>query len=386
MAKIIHFYTSLSTLGGVESILKHHAGLDGLYGIESIIVLGCERAESLPHLSVGNVRTLGIRGWHTLSHMRERFAKVLHDFEPDIVVYHNLWACRHMSDLDTGVLRIGMLHTDSGVSRNALKKCAGILDGLICVSPKIANFAKQYIDTQRISTINYPINPLDMIHPVRPPLAGREIVIGFCGRLVIEQKRVDRLEFICSFLKSKGISYTLELLGEGSEMSALKAGFGSKFPITFLGRKESTDYWNTLRSWDFILFCSDYEGTPISLLEALSQGVIPLYPRIQSGGDAYVSQVDPSLLFDPDDLSAPSEILGRMTASDTLHISNLRMRCSESVRKNSLGNYFSAFCNAIEQFHSMNSVKKIKTESLRPRFLHPIPMFAIRRFSPHAIY
>ena len=59
----------------------------------------------------------------------------------------------------------------------------------------------------------------------------------------------------------------------------------------FHGRKSGDEYYSVLSGWDFITSVSDYEGLPISMLEAFSAGVLRLCPAIGCGGDEYAAKL-----------------------------------------------------------------------------------------------
>ena len=56
----------------------------------------------------------------------------------------------------------------------------------------------------------------------------------------------------------------------------------------FHGRKSGDEYYSVLSGWDFITSVSDYEGLPISMLEAFSTGY-SARPAIGCGGDEYAA-------------------------------------------------------------------------------------------------
>jgi hypothetical protein len=128
-------------------------------------------------------------------------------------------------------------------------------------------------------------------------------------------------------LDKTGADYRFEVLGDGSHLGWLQEQVKGNPNVKFHGRQSGLAYWQILNSWDISLLVSDYEGLPIALLEALSLGVIPVYPDIGSGGDEYTRNVSASLVFPAGDVAKAAEILaniGRMSESEV-----------ETLRKNS---------------------------------------------------
>ena len=110
-------------------------------------------------------------------------------------------------------------------------------------------------------------------------MARRGVVVGGVGRMKREQKRVGRWPALVKALESAGIDFRFELLGDGPRQPWLEQQLPSGRTI-FHGRKSGDEYASVLRGWDFITSVSDYEGLPISMLEAFSAGVLPLCPAI----------------------------------------------------------------------------------------------------------
>ena len=167
---------------------------------------------------------------------------------------------------------------------------------------------------------------------------SRPVQLGFIGRLQIEQKRIDRIPPFCSELSKFGVPFNLRVLGAGQERELLESNCGSH-PITLTGALQGDAYWHEIRAMDFLVFFSDYEGTPIAMLEAMSQGVIPIYPSIGTGGDAYVARISPDLLYPPGDVAAAAAIVKRLSETESGYIHKLRGRARETVRHHSPKNY-----------------------------------------------
>jgi glycosyltransferase involved in cell wall biosynthesis len=348
MAKQIHFFATFHTLGGVENMLAHHHRLDRNHGLDSVVVSAFKKGST----GGKGPLCLGLTGLSTLRDLRREFAALIEKHRPETLIYHNLWGCHSLCDLDHAKRRIGFIHTDSAPMRATLAREMDSLDGVIAVSPAIAEFAAsvwKHGDASRIRQIDYPVAPPDGLPPLRPAL-HTPFLLGYCGRLLIEQKRVDRLPAAWRQLRACLPDARLEILGEGVERKKLEVLWQSEKDIRFNGRQSGGDYWRILANWDAILFTSDYEGTPISLLEAMSVGVLPVYPETGSGGDDYVKKLSPSLLYrhgDPDSLPAVFRWLGSRSGEE---IAALRQRARELVAAHSLENYFRQYTSHLAAF------------------------------------
>jgi hypothetical protein len=110
--------------------------------------------------------------------------------------------------------------------------------------------------------------------------------ILYLGRLDREQKRVHLFPAILEQLQSSGIPFHWTLAGDGPESAALQArmqGGGPEQIVSFIGTVPYADVPRILSEHDVFLLASDYEGLPLSLLEAMGAGLAPVVSDLPSG-------------------------------------------------------------------------------------------------------
>lgn len=344
---LTHLFTFFRALGGVESILRRHWRNDVSLGFESQILAYFETTESLPE----RVDGLGLSWRDTIRSTRRKFRRKLTEThsEVGIAVYHNSWGLPFLADLDGATRRVAMLHSDLPVLSRLLNSQRGLVDGVLCVSEPLRSStlaAHPELDPHRVAVAPYPILTPPGLVPQKA-LAGRPIVFGFAGRIVREQKRIERLPEVCRSLRAAGIDFRFEILGDGPDRAWLEEQFVAEANVVFHRRKEGAEYWRILSSWDAILFVSDYEGLPIALLEALSAGVIPIFPKIGSGGDTYAAAVRPDLLY-ADRAEIPN-LIHQISAASVDEIESLRQRCKRITAPHQGDAYERAFAHFIRQ-------------------------------------
>lgn len=249
--------------------------------------------------SAPGTQGLALRGWDSPRTAQVRWAKRVPPF-PGFAVYHNGWGASFLAHLDGCHRRIALWHSPwPGVEEN-MANLKGVFDFVMTVSQPLAELAgsRLGLPPERLAVLPVPIDPPVHSPPDRSPLQGRPVVFGYAGRLVSDQKRVERLVPLVRELAQAGLHQQWEILGEGPAREGLQSEVASTgVSATFHGRLAGDAFWDVLRRLDFIVFTSDYEGMPISLLEAMSQGVLPLYARMNSGGDSYAARLDSSLLY-----------------------------------------------------------------------------------------
>ena len=331
--RVLHLNTQFTSMGGLEAVLRRHHQEDARFDLDSRVVVYYESVtEGWPR-----ARFLGFTDGTSISEARALQRNALADFEVDVAVYHTVWGIPYLADLDRSRRRVLMLHSDIPGLDRFLNSRLPWMDAVIAVSQTLLDRAAEAapglgFGPERLHLAPYPVNPPVQANPSRPDRnPATPLVIGYCGRLVREQKRVERLVELAAHLDRAGVAYRLELLGEGPERPALEAALPKRPGIVFHGRKSGTEYWDVLRSWDVMVFTSDYEGTPIALLEGLAAGVLPVHPELNCGGDHLASRVSPSLVFPAGDVRGAATALQHLASWPAGEWRQLRERAAAAV-------------------------------------------------------
>jgi glycosyltransferase involved in cell wall biosynthesis len=132
--------------------------------------------------------------------------------------------------------------------------------------------------------------------PPKPPAAAvahQPLRILYLGRIAQEQKRVRLFPIILKKLQESGIPFRWTIAGAGPERAMLEATMRTNHPeqvVTFPGQVAYADVPALLAQHDVFLLASDYEGLPLSLLEAMGQGLVPVVSDLPSGISTVVDE------------------------------------------------------------------------------------------------
>ena len=326
-------------LGGVESIVRGHYAHDAAHGLDSRFIAYWEP----PPAGWPRARALELSETTAIRDARRRFAACFPEFAPDIAVFHTDWGWPFFAGLDRAPRRVVYLHSDTPGLDAKLAKVVHWADGFVCVSDKLAERVRDHrpgLSSERLLKVDAAIDAPEL--PIRTDApAGRPLVLGFCGRVVNEQKRVDRFPELARRLDALGVAYRLEFLGDGPERAWLEAQLPDRAKFIFHGRQGGADYWRIVTGWDAITFVSDYEGTPLAQVEAMAVGVLPLHPRVNSGGDQYAGLVASRLVYSPGDLAELAENIRWLGTLGFDEWSGLRLR-ARAVMSAHLGDGYRA--------------------------------------------
>jgi glycosyltransferase involved in cell wall biosynthesis len=188
--------------------------------------------------------------------------------------------------LGDGVGVIGVVHSDDPYHYEHLVRLGRYWNATIAVSSFLLErvCTLEPLVAATAVRISYGL-PCPPTVPARPMGDGR-LKILYSGRFEEAQKRVSDLPRIAEALAARGIAADWTLVGAGSEEASLKAAFGRLPPpgrVTFTGALKPEAVVSLCRSHDCFILTSNFEGLPVSMLEAMAQGAIPVVTDIESG-------------------------------------------------------------------------------------------------------
>lgn len=165
-------------------------------------------------------------------------------------------------------------------------------DDIISVSKKIE---KQMIDKFGIKKgkMNYKESPIEYEEDYKKLYTmekDKPIKIGFAARIDKFQKRADLLIELIKELEKEQVFYEMNIAGKGNYFDKLKLfvdenNLHNKVILHgLIARPFMVDFW---KKNDIFLSVSDFEGASISMLEAMSYGVVPIVTDV-SGVNEFV--------------------------------------------------------------------------------------------------
>jgi glycosyltransferase involved in cell wall biosynthesis len=126
--------------------------------------------------------------------------------------------------------------------------------------------------------------PIPASLPARPRERSAPLRVLFHGRLWHAQERALDLPLISRRLASVGVPIALTIVGDGPDLPRLREEFsrGRHVAHQFLPPRAPWDMAPLLEEHDVFLQLSDFDGTGLSLMEAMAAGLAPVAPRTPS--------------------------------------------------------------------------------------------------------
>lgn len=178
------------------------------------------------------------------------------------------------------VRMISVIHGGEERLYRLYDKYAAHTDFFVAVSEDIKrDLMARGISQERIASITCPVACEEKVRRAYTTDARSPIRIGYAGRIVILQKRMDLMLKVIETLEKKGVTYIFEIAGDGpykAEMEERVTASSWAEHVRFVGqleRERIPEFW---RRQDIYVNIADAEGRSISQLEAMANGSIPV--------------------------------------------------------------------------------------------------------------
>lgn len=251
---------------------------------------------------------------YPISMLRAR--RLIKKLKPDIVHAHYATSCGltalicgfhptvitvHGSDLTMGI--------KSRIWRPLLRRIFTFADCVNTVSKDLEEMAMSLgIEPDKIETLTLGIDTDQFISPDRPQIDPSRPIRLVCTRRL--ESVFDHPTIIAALarLKKQGIEFRMTFVGDGSLRDILKQqadNAGLNGSVKFAGQVPNHDLPDIIRRHDIYLSASLWDGTSLSLLEAMATGLFPVVSDIKANSALLKHNVD-GLLFkvgDADDLA-----------------------------------------------------------------------------------
>ncbi len=223
--------------------------------------------------------------------------------------------------LPTGVFRVAVGQSDEPLVYKSLAAYTAHMDMLAVVSQAMKRKAEAMPEFRGVRICNLPYGvPMPETLPARN--FERPLRILYLGRLCREQKRVQYFPLIFDQLRFSGIPFHWTIAGDGEEKASLEQSMqntGAEQTVSFPGPIPYSNILPLLIAHDVYLLASDYEGLPLSLLEAMGCGLVPVVSDLPSGIAEVVDEASGKRV-------PPANVHGYADAIVWLHLHREEMR------------------------------------------------------------
>ena len=199
----------------------------------------------------------------------------------------------------------------------------------------------------------------------------------FLGRLT-KSKGIFDLPVIAEILREKGVSVKWTCIGSGPEELDFKSCWNNLDLVEFISPKTNEEVLKIAAQHDVFVLPTKFEGTPVSLLETMSVGLVPIITSLNGGIQEIVStDIGYALPIDNNEAFA-NAIIELHENRDKLE--TLSNACRQKIidhfnLENTAKSYFSLFLN----YADLKKEKKLKKRKLGSTLDQPfLPNFFTR--------
>jgi glycosyltransferase involved in cell wall biosynthesis len=247
--------------------------------------------------------------------------------------YDNYYSCI-LPTLSPGVKVVGIGHSDDSQHYSHIHSLAQYWDAVVGVSSAITRSIATMAPgiESRQWTIPYGVEVPEEL----PPRPRRDTLRAFyAGRVVRYQKRATDLRYIAHKLRDMNVNAELTVAGAGTELEEF---LENTRPVIlsrhfrYLGPLSSEEVFEQMKMSDVFVLPSSYEGLPVSLLEAMAYGCVPVVSAIRSGVPEVISDGENGFIVPIGDIGAFCDRI-RMLAEDEELLLRMRSRAHQTIRE-----------------------------------------------------
>ena len=254
---------------------------------------------------------------------------------------HVLFACYILKSLFPDYVKIvSVSHSDIDFIYKRQVFWQDYFDGIVCVSRDIQKkFDGQYGVKKEKLHYKETFIDFDKYFKKKYSKAGESIRIGYASRLERLNKRADLIPKLIEKLEEQNIKYVFEIVGDGSCFDLINSYVHEhrmESRVNMLGyfeRDKLREFW---KRQDIYVNFSEYEGTSLSMLEAMSYGVVPVVTDVSGVNDFIENRVNGcvSKVDDLDDMAENIKYLydnrEKLAEYGNICREEIRTRCRKS--------------------------------------------------------
>lgn len=247
--------------------------------------------------------------------------------------------------LPPSVLRVAVVHNVTPGTYAAARSVREHVHAFVCVAPRCRGDLVRRHGFAPSRTMVIP-NAADIERIASGTRAAKRtggLKVLFLGRIEDSSKGVMWLPKIFSKV---GASTRLTIAGSGPDEARLRRAFqGRDARVRFLGAVRPDEVPALLSGHDILLMPSRFEGAPMSLIEGMAAGCVPIASRLRGVTDAFIEHGRDGLLFPLGDCRQASRLIAELEA-DPARLSALgaaaRARALRSCRRDDMAAAYGA--------------------------------------------
>ncbi len=280
--------------------------------------------------------------------------ETVREMAPAVVVPNYVWSL-YLTGFEPGVRCVGMCHADSDDQYyRPLSWYEPAIRKYIAVSRECDERLKQYVAYREQDVVMLPYgvsipSVLDRNYQTKP------LRLIYAGRVTQPQKRVwDFLPLVENLLRAK-VPFVFDIIGDGDEFAPLQHVMRTRIPAADVFFHSRITHAEMAAKWlnhDIFIQTSDFEGTSVSMLEAMAHGVAPVITAASSGIAGVVNDGNNGFVVPVGDMAAMGNAIARL-ATDRALLADTGRAAYRTAQAYSMDAYVRKFAQVLDQVAEM---------------------------------
>ena len=177
------------------------------------------------------------------------------------------------------------------------------------------------------------------------------IRLTYAGRIEQEQKRVMDFVPLVVELLNLGVNFTFDIVGDGGELEVLRKGMAAcphGGRVRLLPRVPPDKMSGVWDSHDIFVQTSEYEGTSISMLEAMASGTVPVVTDAGSGIEGTFVAGESGFVVPVGDMHLLAKTIADL-AADSVRLQRVGLAAHRAAQAFSIKSYTEQFTQVLDQ-------------------------------------
>lgn len=328
--KIIHFHNGKG--GGVLSVIKNLLEYGSRSEIENHVVYVINRQQKSvfkePQLTGAVTSTVFYYSPHWNFYYTCKQLVALIPDDTCILIAHDWLELGAVTHLGVSNPVIQFVHGDYDYYYKLAVQHAASVNGFVCVSSTICKKLKQKLPA-RINDIAYLQLPVPDVQPATNHKQGDRIVfIGRCEK----EKGYHLLPLIDEQLRHAGNQFEWHIYGEGSFDQEKQSAWSVQSKVSFYGNVPGEEVLKALPGYDFLVLPTIAEGMPLTVIEAMKAGVVPVVNHLPGGLEELIGNNERGFLIDQNSVENYTAVLQQLQQQPQL-VNELSTAASVFARK-----------------------------------------------------
>lgn len=195
--------------------------------------------------------------------------------------------------------------------------------------------------------------------------ANQPLRLLFLGRMT-RTKGIFDLPVIAQLLRSKGVEVEWGCVGSGPELEQLKQSWDERDRVQYFSPATNAEVMELIAGYDVFVLPTKFEGSPVSLLETMGAGLVPVISKIPGG---ITDVVDDTMGFTPpmDDNAAFADAIEFLNSNRSV-LYEMSSNCREKIKSSyDLNVTAASYINLINDYAAHHHPKKLLKRTIGSR-------------------